>query len=52
MDRIEYAGSVHGDDEIEAVVGVLRGGPTALRLGLFMPIDSSQAVPGQTYPRK
>src|SRR5690349_10210032 len=31
--RIEYAGSVHDDAEIEAVVSVLRGGPTALRIG-------------------
>jgi CDP-6-deoxy-D-xylo-4-hexulose-3-dehydrase len=33
MNRIEYAGSVHGDEEIEAVVEVLRGGATALRIG-------------------
>jgi CDP-6-deoxy-D-xylo-4-hexulose-3-dehydrase len=31
--RIEYAGSVHDEQEIEAVVEVLRGGPTALRIG-------------------
>ena len=31
--RIEYAGSVHDEEEIEAVVAVLRGGPTALRIG-------------------
>ena len=31
--RIEYAGSVHDEREIEAVVGVLRGGPTAMRIG-------------------
>jgi CDP-6-deoxy-D-xylo-4-hexulose-3-dehydrase len=31
--RIDYAGSVHDDREIEAVVAVLRGGPTALRIG-------------------
>lgn len=31
--RVEYAGSMHDEAEIEAVVGVLRGGPTALRLG-------------------
>jgi CDP-6-deoxy-D-xylo-4-hexulose-3-dehydrase len=31
--RIEYAGSVHDEREIEAVVKVLRGGPTALRIG-------------------
>jgi CDP-6-deoxy-D-xylo-4-hexulose-3-dehydrase len=31
--RIEYAGSVHDEEEIEAVVSVLRGGPTALRIG-------------------
>jgi len=31
--RIEYAGSVHDDREIEAVVAVLRGGPQALRIG-------------------
>jgi CDP-6-deoxy-D-xylo-4-hexulose-3-dehydrase len=33
MQRIEYAGSVHGEEEIEAVVSVLRGGATALRIG-------------------
>jgi CDP-6-deoxy-D-xylo-4-hexulose-3-dehydrase len=31
--RIDYAGSVHDEREIDAVVEVLRGGPTALRLG-------------------
>ena len=31
--RIEYAGSVHDEAEIEAVVSVLRGGPSALRIG-------------------
>jgi len=31
--RIEYAGSVHDEEEIEAVVAVLRGGATALRIG-------------------
>ena len=31
--RIDYAGSVHDEEEIEAVVAVLRGGPTALRIG-------------------
>jgi CDP-6-deoxy-D-xylo-4-hexulose-3-dehydrase len=31
--RIDYAGSVHDDREIEAVVAVLRGGPQALRIG-------------------
>ena len=31
--RIEYAGSVHGEEEIAAVVEVLRGGATALRIG-------------------
>jgi CDP-6-deoxy-D-xylo-4-hexulose-3-dehydrase len=31
--RIEYAGSVHDDEEIDAVLAVLRGGPTALRIG-------------------
>jgi CDP-6-deoxy-D-xylo-4-hexulose-3-dehydrase len=31
--RIEYAGSVHDEQEIEAVLSVLRGGPTALRIG-------------------
>ena len=33
MQRIEYAGSVHGQEEIDAVVEVLRGGATALRIG-------------------
>src|SRR5690242_12692661 len=31
--RIDYAGSVHDEREIEAVSGVLRGGPQALRIG-------------------
>ena len=31
--RIDYAGSVHDEREIDAVVGVLRGGATALRIG-------------------
>lgn len=31
--RIEYAGSVHDEREIEAVVEVLRGGAQALRIG-------------------
>lgn len=31
--RIEYAGSVHDEREVEAVVEVLRGGPAALRIG-------------------
>ena len=33
MKRVEYAGSVHDDEEIDAVVAVLRGGPSALRIG-------------------
>src|SRR3954471_17497414 len=31
--RVEYAGSVHDQREIDAVVAVLQGGPTALRIG-------------------
>jgi CDP-6-deoxy-D-xylo-4-hexulose-3-dehydrase len=31
--RIDYAGSVHDEREIEAVVEVLRGGPTSMRIG-------------------
>jgi CDP-4-dehydro-6-deoxyglucose reductase, E1 len=31
--RIEYAGSVHDQREIDAVIAVLEGGPTALRIG-------------------
>jgi CDP-4-dehydro-6-deoxyglucose reductase, E1 len=31
--RIEYAGSVHDEHEIDAVVEVLRGGASALRIG-------------------
>ena len=31
--RIEYAGSVHDEREIDAVVEVLRSGPTGLRIG-------------------
>jgi CDP-6-deoxy-D-xylo-4-hexulose-3-dehydrase len=33
LKRIDYAGSVHDEAEIEAVVEVLRGGATALRIG-------------------
>src|SRR5215475_8116205 len=33
MRRIEYAGSVHGEEEISACLEVLRGGATALRIG-------------------
>jgi CDP-6-deoxy-D-xylo-4-hexulose-3-dehydrase len=33
IDRVLYAQSVHDDSEIEAIVGVLWGGPTALRPG-------------------
>ncbi len=31
--RIDYAGSVHDKREIDAVVAVLEGGPTAMRIG-------------------
>ena len=31
--RIDYAGSVHDEREIEAVVEVMRGGPTSMRIG-------------------
>jgi CDP-6-deoxy-D-xylo-4-hexulose-3-dehydrase len=33
MKRVEYAGSVHDDEEIDAVVSVLRAGPSGLRIG-------------------
>ena len=33
MRRIDYAGSVHDEEEIAAVVEVLRGPSTALRIG-------------------
>ncbi|HUP71440.1 MAG TPA: DegT/DnrJ/EryC1/StrS family aminotransferase [Acidimicrobiales bacterium] len=33
MKRVEYAGSVHDEDEIDAVVAVLRAGPSGLRIG-------------------
>jgi CDP-6-deoxy-D-xylo-4-hexulose-3-dehydrase len=33
MRRIDYAGSVHGEEEISACLEVLRGGATALRIG-------------------
>jgi CDP-4-dehydro-6-deoxyglucose reductase, E1 len=33
MRRIEYAGSVHDEAEVEACLEVLRGGATALRIG-------------------
>jgi CDP-6-deoxy-D-xylo-4-hexulose-3-dehydrase len=31
--RVPYAGSVHGEEEVEAVTAVLRAGPEALRIG-------------------
>ena len=31
--RIDYAGSVHGEEEIAAVVDVLSGSSTAMRIG-------------------
>jgi CDP-6-deoxy-D-xylo-4-hexulose-3-dehydrase len=31
--RIEYAGSVHDEQEVAACLEVLRGGATALRIG-------------------
>jgi CDP-6-deoxy-D-xylo-4-hexulose-3-dehydrase len=31
--RVPYAGSVHGEEEVEAVSAVLRAGPEALRIG-------------------
>jgi CDP-6-deoxy-D-xylo-4-hexulose-3-dehydrase len=33
MRRIEYAGSVHDEEEVQACLEVLRGGATALRIG-------------------
>lgn len=33
MNRIDYAGSVHDQEEIDAVVSVMNGGPTAMRIG-------------------
>ena len=33
VNRIDYAGSVHDEREIEACLEVLRGGPTAMRIG-------------------
>ncbi len=33
IQRIEYAGSVHDEEEVQAVLSVLRGGATALRIG-------------------
>jgi CDP-4-dehydro-6-deoxyglucose reductase, E1 len=33
MKRVEYSGSVHDDEEIDAVVAVLRAGPSGLRIG-------------------
>jgi CDP-6-deoxy-D-xylo-4-hexulose-3-dehydrase len=33
IDRVLYAQAAHGEEEIEAVMGVLRGGPQALRIG-------------------
>ncbi|MFI5041694.1 MAG: DegT/DnrJ/EryC1/StrS family aminotransferase [Acidimicrobiales bacterium] len=34
--RIDYAGSIHDQDEIDAVIAVLSGGPTALRIGTYV----------------
>jgi CDP-6-deoxy-D-xylo-4-hexulose-3-dehydrase len=42
--RIEYAGSVHDEEEIDAVVEVLRGGATALRIGKNMREMESQVA--------
>ena len=44
MRRIEYAGSVHDEEEIDAVVEVLRGGATALRIGRNMREMESQVA--------
>ncbi|TML07536.1 MAG: DegT/DnrJ/EryC1/StrS family aminotransferase [Actinobacteria bacterium] len=33
MKRVEYSGSVHDEEEIDAVVAVLRAGPSGLRIG-------------------
>jgi CDP-6-deoxy-D-xylo-4-hexulose-3-dehydrase len=33
VDRVLYAQATHGEEEIAAVLGVLRGGPQALRIG-------------------
>ena len=33
VDRVLYAQAAHGEAEIGAVMGVLRGGPQALRIG-------------------
>ena len=33
VDRVLYAQAAHGEAEIAAVMGVLRGGPQALRIG-------------------
>ncbi|HEX4082772.1 MAG TPA: DegT/DnrJ/EryC1/StrS family aminotransferase, partial [Acidimicrobiales bacterium] len=33
VDRVLYAQAAHGEAEIAAVLGVLRGGPQALRIG-------------------
>ncbi|MEO5838199.1 MAG: aminotransferase class I/II-fold pyridoxal phosphate-dependent enzyme [Acidimicrobiales bacterium] len=33
MKRVEYSGSVHDEEEIDAVVAVLRAGPGGLRIG-------------------
>ena len=33
MKRVEYSGSLHDEEEIDAVVAVLRAGPSGLRIG-------------------
>jgi len=42
--RIDYAGSVHDEREIEAVVAVLRGGPTAMRIGRHVKAMEAQVA--------
>src|SRR4051794_27656552 len=42
--RIDYAGSVHDEREIDAVVDVLRAGPTGLRIGKNVKAMESQVA--------
>ena len=50
MKRVEYAGSVHDDEEIDAVVAVLRGGPSALRIGRN--VKEMERLVAKTFAKK
>ena len=47
--HIAYAGSVHDDAEVDAVLEVLRGGPSALRIGLAFDCQVLDHVPREPH---